>query len=562
MKSRFGSDLRWRALRTALLISALIAPPAFGWQGTVTAPKAGAALSAAEREAVARLKLETLREVTTALAAPDMEGRGTGQPGGDKAAKYLADRFAKLGLKPLGDAGTYLQAIKFKGAAVLPESNIKAGEATLKLGADFIATPPYTAEQIDASGSLVFISYGVVSSDLKRDDFAGLDVKGKVVVLLSGRPKNVDEATWAKAANNQALVMSLITKGAAGLVITNVGSAQQPYSMIASYLTRRRVSLAAAPEPGFKLPPIIIASDAGAEKLFAGSGLTFAQAKEKAEAGEAVSRDLGKTAAITVRVKKEEGTSSNVVAVLEGADAKLKEQAVVYTAHYDAYGIDAEGRIYPGAADNALGTASIVAIAEAFAKAPARPRRSVIFLAVTGEEYGLLGAEHWVKHPTWPIDKLAADLNYDGIGTEVYGPVKKVVGFGMEHSDLGPVLEAVVTATGGAITPDPMPEEKAFYRSDHYAFVKKGVPALMLMGGPDIDTAAFVARIKKWLDADYHQPTDTVRPDWNWEGPRTLAVVGLLVGMRVANADAMPAWLPSSPFNRARGTNEPAPPMQ
>jgi Zn-dependent M28 family amino/carboxypeptidase len=243
----------------------------------------------------------------------------------------------------------------------------------------------------------------------------------------------------------------------------------------------------------------------------------------------------------------------------EGSDPKLKDEAVVYTAHYDAYGMGADGRIYPGAADNALGVGELIAVAEALTKSPARPKRSIIFLLLTGEEYGLYGAEYWIKNPTWKIERIAANVNLDGIGTEVYGPVKRIVGFGLEHSTLGATLADVVAATGNRIAPDPMPEEKSFYRSDHYAFVKKGVPALMLMGAPDGDTDAWVARARKWLKTDYHQPTDTVRPDWSWEGARTIAVITLLTGLRVADADALPAWLPTSPFNRKRGTNEPPP---
>jgi Zn-dependent M28 family amino/carboxypeptidase len=338
--------------------------------------------------------------------------------------------------------------------------------------------------------------------------------------------------------------------GAAGIVIANIGTPEQPYNLLANYLSRRRVQLADAPVPPFKVPPIILISDEGAGKIFAGSGMTYAEALAKAQTGVFVSRPFEKQASATVRVKMEEGTGSNVVGVLEGSDPKLKSEAVIYSAHYDAYGIDASGKIYPGAADNALGVGMITAIAESFAKAPKPPRRSIIFLAVTGEEYGLLGAEHWVKNPTWPLAKLAANLNYDGIGTEVYGPVKRMVGFGAEYSELGKTLEAVLQATAITLTPDPMPEERAFYRSDHYAFVKKGVPALMLLGGPEGDTKMWIGRAKKWLDTEYHQTSDTVKPDWNWEGPRASATVGLIIGMRVADAEAMPAWLPTAPFRR------------
>lgn len=558
MKSKPLSILAWRRLSALLLTVALFTSPVFG-QATAVAPKPAATLTAAEKEAAARVKVETIKEVTAALSAKEMEGRGTAQPGGERAAKYIADKFAKLGLKPLGDAGTFLQAIKFNATQPLAESSFKAGDALLKFGAEFIPAPPYMAELSEASGGVVFVTYGVVSTELKRDDLAGLDVKGKVVVMLNGRPKDVDEATWKKSAGAQSIGMNLIGRGAAALVIANVGTKEQPFSLLNMYLTRRRVALGQAPSMPFPIPPIILASDEGMEKIFAGTGMTYAEALSKAESGAAISSDLKKQATISIKVRKEATTGSNVVGLLEGSDPKLKDQAVIYTAHYDAYGIDSEGRIFPGAADNALGVGEIMAMAEAFTKSPTKPRRSIIFLAVTGEEHGLLGAEHWVMHPTWPLDKVAADLNFDGIGTEVYAPVKRVVGFGAEHSDLGPVLEAVVKANGGQIAPDPLPEEKVFYRSDHYAFVKKGVPALMLLGGPEGEVKPWIERAQAWMKTDYHQPGDIIRPEWNWEGARTIAVIGLITGMRVANAESMPVWLQSSPFNKPRGGAKAAP---
>ncbi|HVF26973.1 MAG TPA: hypothetical protein VM943_01955, partial [Pyrinomonadaceae bacterium] len=283
----------------APLVFALSITPAFGWQGTAgtatasatVAGKPAAALSAAESEAAARVKVETIREITAALSANDMAGRGTATPGGERAAKYIADRFAKLGLKPLGDAGTYLQAVKFKSTQVLPESSVKAGDATLKFGEDFVAAP-FSVEQADASGELVFVGYGVASPELKRDDFAGLDLKGKIVVVAGGSPKNVDEAAWKKATSMQNRIVGLLPRGVAGVIVTNVGSKEQPFATLADYLSRRSVGLAGAATgtPPFKLPPIILASNEAAEKLFAGTGTTFAEALAKAESGESVSR--------------------------------------------------------------------------------------------------------------------------------------------------------------------------------------------------------------------------------------------------------------------------------
>jgi hypothetical protein len=548
-------------LATALVLSAVV--PSFAWQqgsaATAVAKSAAATLTDAEKKAAAKVKLETIRDITTRLSSKEFEGRGTAQPGADRAADYLAANFAKLGLKPGGDNGTYLQQIKFKSAMVMSTSTAKIGDTELKHGTDYVLLPPYTSDQYDVNGGVVFVGYGVVSTELQRDDLAGLDVKGKVVIMLGGQPpSNVDAAAWRKASNPQAMAMNVFGKGAAALIIANAGSPAQPFATIANYLSRRRVSLASAPAPPFATPPVLLMDNAAMEKIFAGSPLTFAQTIAKAATAENVSRDLGKTATLALQIKREEATSSNVIGILEGSDAKLKEEAVVYTAHYDAYGIEGTGTIFPGAADNALGTATISAIAEAITKSypkPAqRPRRSIIFMAVTGEEYGLYGAEHWVRNPTWPLAKIAADINFDGIGTEIYGPVKRIVGFGAEHSDLGTVFENVTVATGNMVTPDPLPEENAFVRSDHYAFVKRGVPALMLMGGPAGDDSVWVPRMKKWLETDYHSPNDTVKPDWDWTGPRTLAQVGLIIGLRVANTEAMPSWLPTSRFNRARGT--------
>lgn len=548
-----------RHLLIGLIAATLLwTPVTFAWgqtAATATATKPTAVLTSPERKAADKVKLETIRSLTTTLSSKEFEGRGTAQPGGDRAAKYIADEFAKLGLKPAGENGTYFQPIKFRSTEVLSSTSVKIGDASLEHGVDYVIVPPYSSEAVDVSGGVVFAGFGVVSPELKRDDLAGLDLKGKIVIIANGEPTGVDAAAWRRATSPQSRAMNIFRAGAAAMLVANVGTTAQPFSMVANYLSRRRVTLGSSPAMMFKTPPVLLVGDAAMEKIFAGSPMTYAQAFEKAKAGENVSRDLGKTGTLTLRAKMAEATGNNVAAVFEGSDPKLKEEAVVYSAHYDAYGIE-NGRIYPGAADNALGTATIVAIAEAFTKAfpkPAsRPRRSILFLAVTGEEYGLFGAEHWVRHPTWPLPKIAADINFDGIGTEVYGPVKRIVGFGAEHSDLGKVFEEITVATGNIVTEDPMPEENAFVRSDHYAFVKQGVPALMLLGAPDGDVKTMIARARKWLDTDYHSPSDVVKPDWDWTGPRTTAQVGMLIGLRVANADQMPAWLPTSLFNKPR----------
>lgn len=547
--------LKWRRAASLLAALSLSAAAAFG-QAAAVATAPAATLSDAERAAVALVRAESIRETTAALAAPEMQGRGTGQPGGERAAQFIAERFRQLGLKPAGERGTYFQQIKFREFQVTPETQFTLDGAPLKMGDEFAAVPPHSGDE-DAGGRLVFVGFGIQNSS--RDDFKNLDVRGKVVVLIDGPPRGVTEKDWRKMDAPRRIMQGIVYGGAAALVIANSGTEQMPFAMSADYATRRQLELENEERVPRGVPPFVAVSDAAAEKLFAGSGTTYAEALERAHRGEHVSRQLKPAAKIKIKFREARVAGSNVVGLLEGADAKLKEEAVVYTAHYDAWGADSDGRVFHGAADNALGVAEMLAVAEAFTKSAARPRRSVIFLAVTGEEYGLYGAEHWAKNPTWKIKQVAADFNFDGMGTEIHGPLKKAVGFGMEHSELGAVLRAAAGASGVEIVPDPMPEERAFTRSDHYAFVKKGVPALMLLGAPDVPQERLVGLMKEYQQKAYHLPSDTVTESWNWEGPRGLAQLGLVVGMRVANADAMPAWLPTSPYNRERGTNKEPP---
>ena len=514
-------------------------------------------LSSAERELSESVRTETIREIVKALSADDMQGRGTAQPGGDKAAQFIADKFAKLGLKPLGDKGSYFQSIRFRELQFLADTSLKIGSENLKLGQDFFITPPYSGDK-NVKGDLVFVAYGVSTPFLKRNDVQNLDLRGKVAVVLEGPPPEVKKDSWKQAHAQSVVLRGLIARGVAGIILLNTGPQEHTFSELADYLTRRQVELADEDEfPDF-LPPFLTVREGTAEKLFQAAGLTKQDAIAKAAVESFTPIMLQQQLSITIRLKKSKGTSSNIVGVLEGTDPLLKSEALVYSAHYDAYGLSADNRIYHGAADNALGVGQLIAIAEVLRKA--KLRRSVIFMALTGEEYGGYGSTYWVKNPTWKIKQVAADLNLDGMGTEVYGPVKVVVGYGAEHSSLGSTLNDVAVANGLKVIPDPMPDEKSFYRSDHYFFVKRGIPGIMLLGAPEGDTSVWIERLKQWEKADYHQPTDVIRPDWNWDGPSTIARVALVMGLRISNDDTMPSWLPNSIFNRERGTDKPAPP--
>ncbi|MEJ7849102.1 MAG: M28 family peptidase [Pyrinomonadaceae bacterium] len=533
----------------AFLLLSVLAGQAFSQADA----QAASTLSATEKELSANITISSIKETTAALSSAEMQGRGTMQPGGDKAADWIAGRFQKLGLKPLGDKGTYLQKIDFRETVFTPETTFRIGDEALKFGTDY-AFLPYSKEDKSAGGELVFIAYGLQSRDLGRDDLAGLNVSGKVVVMLDGPPANISKEAWEKSNAKFAILGTIVRGGASAVVIIGHGREKETPELIIDYLGRRQLAVAGENRESLPIPPIVMAGKEAAAKLFAKSQTTLKDALAAAETTGFKPVKLNQSAKLVSKTKVIKGTSSNVAGYIEGSDPKLKEEAVLFSAHYDAYGVE-NGKIFFGAADNALGTAEMMAVAESYSKMAVKPKRSMIFLAVTGEEYGLYGSKHWAKNPTWNIKKVAANLNLDGIGSEVYGPVKTMVGFGAEHSSLDPLLNDLASAIGINVIPDPSPEEKVFYRSDHYSFVERGVPALMILGAPAGDKEIWMKRIKEWEKTDYHQPGDVIQPGWAWEGAETVAEAMGILGLRISETEAMPAWLPTSRFAKLERGN-------
>ncbi|HET7287572.1 MAG TPA: M28 family peptidase, partial [Pyrinomonadaceae bacterium] len=347
-----NDSINRRSRYLALLLSILLlTSTTFGL--TQSAPATARALSATEQQLLDSINVATIKETVNALAADDMQGRGTAQPGGDKAAAYLADRFAKLGLKPLGEKNSYLQPIKFRETQFL-QTTFTAANETLKLGTDFFVSPPYSGDE-NIKGDLVFVAYGLAAPFLKRNDFNGIDVRGKIVLLRSGPPPEISKDSWKKAHAQSSVMGGLISRGAAAIVIIGQSTETLTFSEIADYLSRRQVEPASEQEfPDF-VPPFLSVSEAAADKMFAASGTTRAEAFAKAERDDFTPINLKQPATITIKLKKTTGISNNVVGLLEGSDPKLKSEALVYSAHYDAYGLSSDNRIYHGAADNALG---------------------------------------------------------------------------------------------------------------------------------------------------------------------------------------------------------------
>ncbi len=522
-------------LLTTLLCTQLLA------QAAAPAPSS---VSAIESELVEKINVQSIKEMTAALASPEMEGRGTGQPGGDKAANWIADKFKSFGLKPLGDKSSYLQKVEFKETVLSPEGAFSIDGQSLAHGSEFAFLPQNNGNK-NVSGDMVFVSYAIQAKQAGIDMLAGASLAGKVAVLIEGPPPGFPEKTWTEQRAQMTVIGGVIRSGAAAIVLIGDGKEKNPPEESISYLSRRQITL--PDEQGYppQVPPFIYVSSKGAEKLFAKSGVTREQAIASGASRDFKPIDLKQKAKIVAKYDVRKVAANNVVGYLEGSEPKLKAEAVVFSAHYDAYGKE-NGKIYFGAADNALGTAEMLAVAEAFSKASQKPKRSLVFVAVTGEEYGLYGSKYWAKNPTWDVKKIAANLNLDGIGSEVFGPVKTMVGYGAEHSTLGPMLENAAKQFGITVIPDPMPEEKVFYRSDHYSFVERGIPALMILGAPAGEKEVWMKRIKDWEKTDYHQPGDTIQPTWAWEGAETVAEVMAILAWRISEDPTMPSWLPSS----------------
>ncbi len=513
----------------------------------------GGSLSPAESELAEKVTIQSIKDMTGALSSPEMEGRGTGQPGGDRAANWIADRFKTFGLKPLGDKGSYLQKVEFKETTASPETSLLIGDQQLAYGTDFALVPQNNGNK-NVSGDMIFLSWAIQSKQAGIDMLEGADLSGKVAVILEGPTPGFPEKEWKARKYGILIVSNLIRLGVSAIVYIGHGGEKNPPDELISYFSRRQISM--PNEAGFppQVPPFIYVSDKAADKLFVKSGVTRQDVLLRSATRDFKPIDLKVKAKLAVKYETKKVISNNVAGYLEGNDPKLKSEAVLFSAHYDAYGKEND-KIYFGAADNALGTAEMLAVAEAFSRSSQKPKRSLVFVAVTGEEYGLYGSKYWAKNPTWDVKKVAANLNLDGIGSEVYGPVKTMVGYGAEHSTLGAMLENVARSYGVNVIPDPMPDEKVFYRSDHYSFVERGIPSLMLLGAPAGDKEIWIKRIKDWEKTDYHQPGDTIKPNWVWEGPETVAEVMAIMGWRISEDPTMPSWLPASRFGKLERGN-------
>ncbi|WP_031297523.1 M28 family metallopeptidase [Sphingobium lactosutens] len=490
-----------------------------------------------------------------ALASDEMEGRGTGTPGYDKAAAYVIDAFQSLGLKPMGTDG-YKQPVAFveqviqsgRSSAVLQGPN---GQTPLAVPGELIFSGGGgpVPEQIDAP--MVFAGYGLHLPEEGHDDFAGLDLAGKIVVVVSGGPSTISGALKSHARSERAKYLA--SKGAVGLIsLVTPGQVEIPWA--------RRVNLAGAPalyyadaELRESDRPFLNAQidPARSQLVFEGSGHDFAAIAKAADASAPIAGfPLVQRLSARVAATRRNLSSPNLIAVMPGSDPKLRDEYVVLSAHLDGYGIGTPVKgdaIYNGAFDNASGVASLLEIARTLQQAQDKPKRSILFAIVTAEEKGLLGSRYFARRPTVPASAMVADLNFD-MALPIF-PLTSVTPIGYDQSSLGDDASAVSAAMNLPITPDPFPDRNVFIRSDQYAFIRQGIPALFFKYGFKAGTPEAVVE-KAWRANLYHSPFDDLnQPVLPAETAKLNAYV-TAVALRVANAPARPTWNADSFFRR------------
>jgi Zn-dependent M28 family amino/carboxypeptidase len=493
------------------------------------------------------------------LAADNMEGRNTGSPGHLRAAQFLASEFEKAGLQPAGVNG-YLQPVKFKVAQIDEDHSslalVRGGKiAPLKLGEDAnLGLRDGLGGNVDAE--LVFCGYGLSIPEYKFDDLAGLDLKGKIVVYLTGGPSSIPGNLRSHYSSRAERWKSLRAAGAIGVVaIPNPKHMDIPWER--STLSRLNPTMELSEKSGSDAGQLgVVVNPAHAEQFFHASGHTFAELLAVADQGKPLPRfPLHMRLQATQRVQVSEVESQNVIGVLPGSDPALKEEYVVYGAHLDHLGVGAPingDRIYNGAMDDGSGIASLIEIALIAKEEHLRPKRSLLFVAVTGEEKGLLGSQFFAESPTVPLKNIVADINMD-MYLPLY-PLKYLHVMGIQESTLGGDIRAVTARAGVIVKPDPEPERNLFIRSDQYNFIQRGVPALTFKFG--YEKGSNEERLAKdWLRERYHAPSD----DLNQPVDKTAAAkynrIMLDLGMRVANAATRPHWNADSFFKRFADVN-------
>jgi Zn-dependent M28 family amino/carboxypeptidase len=533
--------------------------------------EAGDADSAGAKSAGAQIEENLLRAHVKFLADDLLEGRGPGSRGGVLAAKYIAAQFESLGLEPAAANRSYFQQVQMIGTRsdaankLVVKSGTEASEsaAEFKSGDDFTAGTDLAQNEVSINGDVVFVGYGILSPENRWDDYKGLDVRGKVVMIMVNDPP----ATSAEPAlfGGRALTYygrwtykyeEAARRGAAGAILIHTNeSAGYGWSVVRNSWSGERFEL----QPDSKTPALKMKSwvtDAVARKIVQMGGQELDRLRQSAATRDFRPVVMNVKVDATLRFQAQRMTSPNVVGIYRGNDPALKNEYIVYTAHWDHLGIrpDQPGdNIYNGAVDNATGIAGILGIARAYTALGIKPRRSILFIATTAEEQGLLGAEYYIRNPLVPLAQTKANINLDSMN--VLGQTTDITPLGADRSTLGKIVEEVAQENNLTISPDAQPEQGRFYRSDHFPFAKAGIPAVNFGSG-----TKFVGHSDKWVEEQiqdyrqnrYHQPSDEYSPNWNFSGMVQQARLAFWIGLRTANANEAPRWNKGDEFERAR----------
>lgn len=503
-------------------------------------------------QAMANIRPAAIRGHMQFLADDLTEGRGTGSRGYLIAARYVASQFDAAGLSPAGVDGTWFQAVPFRSATVkgaTAELSDGRTKRPFALDRDFIASPYFFEEKVSVSAPVVFVGYGITAPSLGVDDYKGLDVRGKMVVVVNGAPENFPNLQRAHYSSSLVKTRNAVEHGAVGLLWLRTSEEEKfPWERAVGYSklpSLRWMQPDGLPHNVFReLRASGTLSRDGAAAIF-GSRAKVDQLLASVKKSRRRPRVPSPTLSMTTESAFETMESPNVAGVLRGSDPLLRDEYLVYSSHLDHIGIgrpvDGDS-IYNGAFDNASGIAVMLEIARSFAELKERPRRSIIFLATTGEEKGLQGSDYFANNPTVPRDRLVANINID----ELYlaATSTDVVILGQENSTLGDVAVAAARRAGLEISPDPHPQKVYFVRSDQYPFVKAGVPAIYAYSGyKSADPAVDVKKMfEEWEETRYHRPNDDLKQPMKFEAALPLARFDFLAGWMVANAAERPQW--------------------
>jgi Zn-dependent M28 family amino/carboxypeptidase len=501
------------------------------------------------------------------LSADELAGRAPGGPGEPLTVSYLVERFKAAGLQPGNPDGTWIQKVPLVG--VTPEFSgplvVKKGGAThtFKLHDEFVPFSEQVTDQINLSNSeIVFVGYGVQAPEFQWDDYKGVDVKGKTIVMLVNDPPMPDAQLFGGPAMtyygrwSYKYEKAAELGAAAAIVVHDTAQAGYPFNVVQGFGGERFGLITPDKNMGRAKVQSWVSGDA-AIRLFQLGGQDFNALKARAASRDFTPVPLGLTASFSIKQKMRQIESQNVLARLPGSDPALANEHVVYSAHWDHLGVGDPKNgdtIYNGAADNASGTATMLEIARLMKTLNPAPKRSILFLAVTAEEQGLLGSQYYSQLPLYPLNKTVANINLDD-NMPLWGRTRDVIVIGLGASDLDDYLRAAASEQGRVLVPDAEPEKGFYYRSDHFNFAKSGVPALNIDAGIDYaGKPADYGKQKKeeYTANDYHSPTDEVKPDWDLSGLAEQAKLLMAVGYRVAQADKIPEWKPGNEFRAIR----------